>query len=284
MTHDEHLDNLFPEFSLTEDTTVKPFKYYFQKTGGEIKMVHDIVDGDTRNPSTLGWYERMYAHRKRYRFEVDSYMVNNVHSIMQAMVMRMTKLPARTLPRKETITEGGTTHVIDYTMLRHDTNWNEVIGTNPIPAFVVPFALNLYIALNANVWMDTLAGGTTLNIGSILTQCASLGEGTHFTTFGEAGYVFDPSTLGDISRADDTYTLANAWTMVDTRKIKYFLQKVIGFTTSTTIKDQYQHLIELIDKSARTMIVMSKRFNGTVIKDVTTDGIAVDEVKLPYEE
>ena len=140
MSHEEHLEVMFPEFTPTEDTTVKPFKYYFQVSGSSFSMVHDIVDSDSRNPKNLGWYERAYSHRKRFQFEIDSYDVNNVHSICLMMCERMTKLPKQPLPRTEVI--NGTSLTVDYWKERHDTIWNEVIGTNPFPSYGVSFDFN----------------------------------------------------------------------------------------------------------------------------------------------
>ena len=263
------LDTKFPDFIITEDTTVVPFKYYFRKVGSGFERIAEASqywEDTSFNPKTAGWYEFNNNHNDRYRFEVDNYQINNIAAICQMLAMRMTKLPKQPLNRKP--------GEIDFSSQFHDTVWNEVIGTNRAPKFTVPFATNLYVASNARQWTFDLGRNMTLDWADLLYHCSAFSG----NTLTDAGYTFDQSSIEDTTRADDTYTLAHLWSSIDNRKLRMLLQdKRDSSTTSSAAREKIVDLMDIIDNSCRTMVHLARRFNAVYIVDVTTDGIQYNE-------
>ena len=246
----DYLKSKFPNYELTEDTTVVPYKNYFRNDGGRFTRILN----PTGNPKTSGYYQFVqHSHNDEFRHNVENHQINNLGTICHALLTTLDRYPKWTLPR-ETVINGN---VIDWRTSFFDTVWSN-IGDQLAPDYVVPFDVNLYYARELNSLIDLLCSGA--DASGMISDFEMYANSTVATlpgTYTENGYSFDPSTLGERLRADDIYTLAYFWSCVDWRTCLLIIQSK---TTSTIIP-------ECMINCARTMVELCKKIMYTEIYD-----------------
>lgn len=246
----DYLKSKFPNYVLTEDTTVVPYKNYFRSDGGRFTRILN----PTGNPKTSGYYQfAMQNHNEEFRHYVASHQINNIGTLCHAVLDTLDRYPKWTLPRTTTV--GGVT--LDWSTSFFDTVWAN-IGDMPVPDCIVPFSVNFYYAKHLNDLVDKLCSGTSA--ASLITTFENTATGTSPNlkeTYTNNGYVLNPSTLGTEGRADDVYTLMYHWACVDWRTCLMIVQN----KTSSTVIPEY------MDKCARTMVDLCQKIQYTRIYD-----------------
>ena len=278
----DYLIEHFPPYIPTEDTAVKLFKNYFVKDGRVWNRI--LAPSATANPKTSGWYEASRNHYEEYRHHCDSIKVNNIGVLAQILAAWMSgnKLnhpgfPVDTLPR--------TISGVDWSSNFHDTRFQDVVGSTPVPPFAVTFNTNLEIAKNINALVRAIAE----NLGELqnLNHWSRIEEvwdpqtlvddsiGLVRCTYSDFDYHFFPESLGSIGRIDDTYTLVSLWSRVAWRQAFMMVQEAIRFLRAVSNNDYvtsskieaWERLLDLMDRSARTVAHIAKLVGSTVIVD-----------------
>ena len=277
----DYLRSHFPPYVITEDTTVKPFKHYFRKEG--ISWIRIPNPSATANPKTSGWYEAARNHFEEYRHHCDSIKVNNIGILSQFLAAWMAGdnlnhpgFPEWTLPRE--------LNGIDWSLNFHDTRFEDVVGSTPVPPFAVSFHTNLLTVENAHrlVFAITRYFHALTNDPNAIELIETVYDPRNYIddrpylvipTYKDFGYEFYRDQLGSTTRTEDTYTLASLWARTDWRQTFMLMQEVLKllkrYNSLGMIGDDrvtaWEQLLERFDNSARTMAHIAKLVGSTVI-------------------
>lgn len=253
----DYLEGKFPSYVLTEDTSVKPLKTYYYLSSGIYQRVLNAVATD--NPKEKGWYQYVPNHTEEYRHNLMSYQINNIDHICGMMCMKLEQIPKTNLPRSTT--DGTIT--LDWSSSFFDTNWNELIGNQPVPPFAVPFEMNLTVVKSLDLIVDALVTNddpdskitTLVNAINAIPACTG-------RTYTEWGYTFDPSSMGTASRIEDLYTCASLWNKTGYRKTLMFLQNKRDSYTAEADKAKVTVIINTMEACARTLVDLARRMTA----------------------
>ena len=256
----DYLEAKFPNYILTEDTSVVPYKNYFRKEGS---CFIRIIEPDG-NPSHQGLYEFRNNHNDEYRFHIDSLQINNISAVCQEAMATLARYPKWTLPR-QTEMEGGI--IIDWSTSFFDTVWNENIGCIPIHKYAVSFATAMFLANNLNVIVSSITGSDSsfwnLMQTAITTFSTVSNEGPNYSS---VGYSLDPNTLGNTDRIDDVFTCIHRWSFIDYRVCKMIIEDLKRMDLSTTQKETVNSFLNIMDRTARTIADLCKRIQYTEVQ------------------
>lgn len=255
----DYLEDKFPNYVLTEDTSVVPYKNYFRKEGSCFIRILE-PEG---NPNSQGLYEFRNNHNDEYRFNIDSLQINNVAAICQATVATLDRYPKWTLPRQTEI-EGGI--IIDWSTSFFDTVWNEGVGCVPVPRYAVSFATSMFLANNLNIIASAIAGHELYFWDLMREANGILPFNNDGPTYSSRGYSFDQTTLGDDGRTADIYTCIHSWSFIDYRVCKMLVEDLKKDDLTSEEIQTVDAFLNVMDRAARTIANLCKLIQYTEIQ------------------
>ena len=266
----DYLENKFPNYVLTKDTSVVSLKNYYRKSGEVYQRVRNAAATD--NPQVEGWYQRELQHNREYHYHVQSYQVNNIARICQLLISYLDKFPKWNLSRDA----GG----IDWKSSLLDTRWDDLIGDYPTQNFTVPFEVNLFMSQHLPVLVNAIVSNAGLSeeIEAFDAVLSYLPPIYTAKTYSEFGYHFNAGTLGDVTRPPDVYTCVGLWAEIDWRRTRMLIQDQMRHE-SEDLKQSFQRILAYMDRCARTIVEVAKLSQS--IEVIQPDEFLVKAVQVP---